>query len=83
MDTHYNVLMVAHLSAVMTFESEIDTFGIEKRYFGSIEAAKQAFESLFRGESWLRDVRDPQGGIFAKHFVAQAMLERYDAGSNH
>ena len=82
-DEHYNVLMVAHLGRVMNFKDEVDVFGLEKRYFGSVEATKGAFEALLASDLWLLAIRDPKNGIFSKHFVAQAMLEREDKKSSH
>jgi hypothetical protein len=81
-DKHYNVLMVGHLCRIMSFNDEPDCFGLEKRFFGDADAAKDEFSAFVKSDLWLRAVRDPKDGPFAKHFVAQALLEKEEAESS-
>lgn len=80
-EKHYNVLMVGHLCRIMSIGDEPDAFGLEKRFFGDADAAKDEFSAFVNSDLWLRAVRNPKDGPFANHFVAQAMLEKEDAES--
>lgn len=82
-ERHRGVLMVAHLSRIMSMGSELDGLGLESRFFGDVDAAKADFDSLFRSELWLRAVRVPNDSPFVNHFVAQGLLERSSIDFTH
>lgn len=78
-EKHFDLLMIAHLSRITTFDGEPDNIGLESRFSGDFNAAKDDVSAFVKSELWLRAVRDPKDGPFARHFVAQAMLEKEQA----
>jgi len=74
-ERHRPVLMVAHLTQIMSLGDEPDGLGLEARFKGDVHAAKAEFEALVAGELWLRGTRVPNDSPFVNHFVAQGLLE--------
>ena len=75
-ERHRSVLTVAHLARVMSVDGNEDGLGLETKFFGDPNAAKDDFWKFFEGALWQKAVRTPSDTPFTEHFVAQAMLER-------
>lgn len=82
-ERHRSVLMVAHLTRIMSFAGEPDGLGLELRYPGDVYKAKADFEALIASDLWLRGIRIPNDTPFVNHFVAQGLLERSNVEFTH
>ena len=75
-ERHRSVLTVAHLARVMNVDGNEDGLGLEAKFFGDPNAARDDFGKVFEGALWRQAIRTPSDTPFTEHFVAQAMLER-------